>query len=540
MEGNGSPSRDRRGEEVLREAYDRLPYPSASHHHTHPDHLATLALLHGMEPPPLETCRVLELGCADGANLLPMAYELPRARFVGIDLSPLQVEAGRRRIEELEILNLELRAMSLLDVDAGFGSFDYVIAHGLFSWVPEAAQEKILEICRRNLAPNGVAYLSYNTFPGWHTGMMVREMLLYHTRDSRDPEEITARSIDLLRFLAEANTGQEDEHALALRSAWERLQHLQDRPSYFLHDFLEEENRPLYFHQMVERAARHGLQYMTDAEPDSTELSNLPPALAGQLQEMAADRIELEQYLDFVRSCRFRRSLLCHQEVRLDRTMVPRRMKRLWAASPVKPASTTPDLAPGTPETFHPPAGRAFSTGHPLVKAALVSLGAIWPRALAFDDLLRDVRTRMAEAGAPPAGDDPKDVEVLADILHSLFFSGQVELHLMPPACVETVSERPLASPLARYEAERGSLVTNQRHRVLDLRDDVTRFLLVHLDGRNDRAALVHLLDEEAREERLRLTYKGELVPREQVPAYLGHLVEEQLHKMAENALLAG
>jgi methyltransferase-like protein len=290
---------------------------------------------------------------------------------------------------------------------------------------------------------------------------------------------------------------------------------------------------------MAERAAHHGLQYMTDAEPESTEISNLPPALAQRLHEMAAGRIELEQYLDFVRNCRFRRSHFCHQEVRLDRTMVPRRMKRLWAASPVKPASTAPDLNPGTPETFQPPGGRAFSTGHPLVKAALVSLGAIWPRALAFDDLLRDVRARMAEAGAP-AGDDPKDVEVLADILHSLFFSGQVELHQMPPACVETVSERPLASPLARYEAERGSLVTNQRHRVLDLKDDVTRFLLVHLDGRNDRAALVRLLEEEARDGSLRLTYKGELVPREQVPAYLGRLVEDQLHKMAENALLAG
>lgn len=540
MNGNGSsPPRDR-GEEAAREAYDRLPYPSASHHHTHPDHLATLALLHGLEPPTLATCRVLELGCADGANLLPMAYDLPGASFVGIDLSPRQIESGRRRIEDLGIANVDLRAMSLFDVDAGFGQFDYIVAHGLFSWVSEAAQEKILEICRANLVPNGVAYVSYNTFPGWHTGMMVREMLLYHTRGCRDPEEVVARSVSLLRFLAEANTGQEDEHALALRYAWERLQHLQDRPSYFLHDFLEEENRPLYFHQLAERAARHGLQYMTDAEPESTEISNLPETLAQRIREMSANPIEQEQYLDFVRNCRFRRSLLCHREVRLGRAMVPRRMKRLWAASPVKAASPAPDLTPGMLETFRSPSGRSFSTGHPLVKAALAGMGAIWPRALPFDDLLRDVRSRAAGTGAPAAGDDPKDVEVLADILHSLFFSGQVELHLIPPACVGTPGERPLASPLARYEAARGSLVTNQRHRVLDLKDDVTRFLLVHLDGRNDRAALVRLLEEEAREERLRLTYRGELVPREQVPAYLGRLVEDQLHKMAENALLAG
>ena len=98
-------------------------------------------------------CRVLELGCTDGGNLLPMAATLPRSSFLGIDLSGRQIAAGQKMIERLGLENVELRQMDIADVGEDFGTFDYIICHGVYSWVPPPVQDKILEICARRLAP---------------------------------------------------------------------------------------------------------------------------------------------------------------------------------------------------------------------------------------------------------------------------------------------------------------------------------------------------------------------------------------------------
>src|SRR5215216_1110041 len=90
----------------LRASYDALPYRSQPVAVTHPESLATMATLFGTSPPPLKGCRVLELGCANGANLLPMAISLPGATLRGIDLAPAQVDAGRGVIRSLNLTNV--------------------------------------------------------------------------------------------------------------------------------------------------------------------------------------------------------------------------------------------------------------------------------------------------------------------------------------------------------------------------------------------------------------------------------------------------
>jgi len=483
----------------VRDSYEQVPYPALSHPEAQPDVLATLAYLHGMDPPPLATCRVLELGCAAGTNLMPAALRLPGARFLGIDLSPGQIETGRRRVAELGLSNVELRVVSfrnLLDeIGRELGSFDYIIAHGLYSWVAEPLQDEILRICGERLSPQGVAYLSYNTLPGWHADLKLRGMLQYHNRGLTDPRAITDRSLDLIGFLAEAAAGLgEDDHALALRTAQLRMESFRNRPSYLLHDYLEDSNFPVYFHQLAASAERHGLQYLSDAEPAANLIDDLPPAVADGLRELAGDRIALEQYIDFLRDRRFRRTLLCHQGIVLDRTMVPRRMKSLWAASEVTLASSPPDLAPGVPLSFRTAAGAAFSSTHAIAKAALVHLSAAWPRAVLFDDLLRGIRERRVAQETPDAGiEGVGDVESLADILHTLFFAGIVRLHLIPPECAAAPGDRPRVTPLARLQAAAGELITNQFCRTLEIEDEDTRHLLIHLDGQHDRAALVRL-----------------------------------------------
>src|SRR5262245_21338275 len=160
-------------------SYDVLPYGDRTHPRTHPDLLATVAMLFGMAPAPPERCRVLELGCAGGANLIAMAAALPGSDFLGIDLSARQVASGRERVRAKGLANVELRPMSILDLGEGFGRFDYILCHGVYSWVPADVRDKILAVCGANLAPQGVAYVSHNCYPGWHAWGMVREMMAF-------------------------------------------------------------------------------------------------------------------------------------------------------------------------------------------------------------------------------------------------------------------------------------------------------------------------------------------------------------------------
>ncbi len=192
--------------------YDELPYPGGSYTQTHPDRLATLAILFGMTPAPVERCRVLELGCGDGGNLIPMAFALPKSSFFGVDLAGTAISRGLELIGQLGLANIRLHQVNLIDMgdmSADSARYDYIIAHGLYSWVPPDVRERILEICKSQLAPNGVAFVSYNAYPGGHLHDTVREMMRFHTRHVTDAREKVRQARELLEFLVEAHPEQE-------------------------------------------------------------------------------------------------------------------------------------------------------------------------------------------------------------------------------------------------------------------------------------------------------------------------------------------
>jgi SAM-dependent methyltransferase len=170
-------------------AYDDVPYTGHPYADSHPERLATMATLFGMQPSPVERCRVLEIACGDAANLIPIAYALPGSQFVGFDKAAQPIEIGQRMVARLALTNIALAQRDLAECPADAGKFDYIIAHGLYSWIPAEERDRLLALVARHLAPRGVAFVSYNVYPGCHIRRMVWEMLRFHTDQLCTPAE---------------------------------------------------------------------------------------------------------------------------------------------------------------------------------------------------------------------------------------------------------------------------------------------------------------------------------------------------------------
>lgn len=514
--------------------YDEILYEGYAFPQTHPDRLATVATLAGMTPAPVERCRVLELGCGDGGNLIPMALALPAGEFVGIDLGARHVERGRETVERLGLTNVSLLHMDVMDFGAGFGPFDYVVAHGFFSWVPPGPREKALAVCRQHLAPQGVAFVSYNANPGFHVRRMLREMMLYHTRHLTGARERIAQAKALLRFLLDSQVKRNTYQTLLREEAERVSRHADD---HFYHDDLEPFNEPFYFHEFAAAAARHGLQYLGEADYFETQESSLSPQAAERLRQLGDDLLTREQYADFVKCRSFRQTLLCHAEVGLDRVPRAGRVRGLYAASQARAVSAEPDVKSSAVEGFEGAHGAVVRTDHPLAKASIVHLGENWPRALHFDELLEGARARLGrdEGGPPPA----EDAEALCEVLLRLYGANLVELRAHAPRFSCEAGARPVASPLARLQATRSEVVTSLRHTTIRMDDPFGMRLLALLDGTRDRAALAAEFMALARSGALVMQERGEpLTDEGRLREALSERIEESLSSLARHALL--
>ena len=520
-------------------SYDEMPYIRKAFPQTHPDRLATLARLFGLRPPDVETCRVLELGCASGDNLIPMAIELPNARFVGIDLSQRQVEQGRQTVAKLELGNIDLRREDIGNVDGSWGKFDYILSHGIYSWVPAPIREKMLAICHENLAPNGVAFVSYNTLPGWHMRGMIRDVMLYHANQFQGATQKVQQARAFLDFLADS-TPTTTSHGMTLRQELDTIRNEPD--AYLYHDHLEETNDPFYFHQFAEAAGRHELQYLAEVDFGHMLPSKFPPKVAETLTRIAADVIRMEQYMDFLRNRVFRQTLLVHSGARIERRVSGQMVKGMLVSSAVKPESAVPVLTEGVKEAFRGPGGSTYTIADALTKAALVTLSQCWPLCMPFEELAAichaNVGTVAGNRKDVPMSDD--DLRTFGERLLSGYSVRAIELRVAQPRLAGAPSARPLASPLARMQAEHGPTVTSLRHEPVKL-NELARRMLPLLDGTRDVEALVAGVVRLAQEGKIgvRETDNGPVVTDPAMQEkILRHLVVTSLPDFAQVALL--
>jgi len=470
--------------------YDEVPYESHPYEQTHPRWLATIATLFGMTPTPPTHARILELGCASGGNLIPMAEALPNSSCLGIDLSSRQIQDGQVAILATGLQNVELRRASILDVDESFGEFDYIICHGVYSWVDRSVQRCLLELCGTRLAHNGIACISYNTLPGWHMLGMLRDMMRYHADRFNQPTQQVAQSRALLDVLAKTVTSADNPYGMLLKQESAKLERCSDW--YIYHEQLEEHNDPVYFYQFIERAEAEGLQFLGESELPAMLTDRFSPEIQAALREVSSNLVYAEQYMDFFCNRTFRNTLLCRKAVALQRKLGPQQIMPFSFATALVPHSEVSDPSMPEPVEFERLGWHSITVNDPIGKAALLILGGAWPEHFTLLELETRVRARLR---MPQLRGQAS--LVFADKLWTWFTHGIVNMTVSPPVCVAKAGERPEGSLVARAQIAAGAnTVTNLLHSRVKL-DPFETVVLTLLDGTLDKAVICQRLYED-------------------------------------------
>lgn len=514
-------------------SYDEIPYPSHPFEASHPDHIYTLARLFTMQPSLPENASILELGCASGGNLIPIAVQFPQARVVGVDLSKKQIAEGQAIVGELGLSNIQLFSQDFQTIDDRFGEFDYIICHGVFSWVPTSVQHRILEICQERLSENGIAYVSYNCYPGWFMRGMIRQMMLHHVNNIRNPQVKIQQARALLRFIAESTEGQDTPYATIIRSELELLAKQPD--SYLFHEHLEENNRPMFFYEFLEMMRQHDLQFLGESSLASMVTSNLSPKAAKALTELTTDVHHRGQYTDFVTNRTFRQSLLCRKGISIDRNISPARMAGGFYAGNIRveDESQRSNLDSDTDVSFACSNGRRLRSKNPALKALMYTLGDAWPASLALDEITRRVEKML---GSVMAGQ--VDSQVLTNVVTSnliqLSTRGDIDFRFVPDRFSTQISDHPTVSALTRLQARIGGTVTTGRHAMLAM-DAVSRLFVQAMDGNHNLEQLENHVVQLIEDGKIKVSFGSGRVDMTAVPKAT---VEKLLDQIARNALI--
>ena len=301
--------------------YKELGYKSYPFPFTTPAYLEAYGALVGLNTPPAKTARVLELGATYGGNIISQAVHNLEATFVGIELSQDQVEKGNKIISDAKLDNVSLLQGDILNFDESLGTFDYIIAHGFYSWISDEMKDKLLDIISHHLADNGIAYVSYNTYPGWHTMEEVRQLMLFANRgydELTHKEKVlrgkTVGSLVGAQILNYDNLKERNSKFLgALRSV------MQKDDYYVGHDHLEPHNDPCYFYQFNDHLKAHNLSYVCDADLTLSMVRTYDESIADKLEKLAPNsQSDQEQYLDFMLDTTFRKSIICKESAAKD------------------------------------------------------------------------------------------------------------------------------------------------------------------------------------------------------------------------------
>lgn len=509
--------------DAIARAYDEMPYESRPFPQSHPAKSAAIARLFGLTPPDLTTARILELGCAAGGNLIPLAAAYPDATCVGFDLSAVQVAEGQQRITALGLHNVTLRQRSIADVSPADGSFDFIICHGVYSWVPASVRAAILRVARENLSPNGVVYISYNVFPGWRLRTALRDAMLFHAEGLSDRAQQVHACRAFLKSLADA-TDANGPYGQVMRREAAMMASYQDY--YIAHEFLELYNEPCYVRDFIKAARDNGLEFLAEANLFGTIAETFGESAGKLLRELSGNQLDrLEQYADFLTGRTFRQSLLVRSEQcqSLDRTLTPARLEGLHVSLP----PLSPPEMTGETHVLRDLPGRSLSTTDVRVRDCLAALAQRYP----------ETSTAKALAHKACPG-DAQFAQVLQDALFKMVLIGMAEITMAPVETRVASPEAPTALPLARLDAScRRTWTTNVRHEAVPL-DVMQLAVLPLLDGTNDIQALHRSVETYVSQGSIRFESNGVALAGHDIEVAIKEHVTNTIARLAKSGLL--
>jgi 2-polyprenyl-3-methyl-5-hydroxy-6-metoxy-1,4-benzoquinol methylase/methyltransferase-like protein len=509
--------------ERTRKSYDAMPYASAPLIRAHPGRMAANARFYGLETPEVPTARVLEIGCASGGHIIPLAAALPRARFVGIDLSPRQIADGQARIHRLGLHNIQLDARSLDDLGPEDGAFDYIICHGVFSWVPEPLRDDLMRVCRERLSETGVAMISFNVLPGWRLFQIARDSLLLHASLQADPTRRAEQAQQLFAWLAEESR---DKHTYGRFWRDEAQRMAKGGDAYIAHELFEDWNEPCTFVDFAARLRRHAMTYLCEAAPAANMLESLAPEGAQTIQNLSrGDAGSREQYIDIFSGRSFREALIVHAgRSQIDPSPDEGRLEAFELIAPLKLAVTPIHDRLGA--WLISDADEGVTVDDAEVVAAILRLIERLPASSRLDEL------------APDAEKDSRLRRAIVETLSRMLKFGFLAISTEPVVCATKLAERPKAWSLAAGDARHGFATVSLRHAAVRL-EPLERLLLPLLDGERRRDDIVAFAVDMATTGALQIEgAEGPIVGRENLIAALGPAADRCLQSLLKRGLL--
>lgn len=442
----------------LRERYDVIPYRHGAIPVSHPARIGVIGRMHGLNCALPDGCRVLELGCAEGMNLLPLADRFPKSEFIGVDLSPVQIATGEAARVASKLENVQLLSADLREFEPEAESFDYIIAHGVYSWVGDEVKDRVLAICSRALRPDGLAYVSYNTLPGWSMLDGLRRVLLSDIGVERDLQGQIDRARQVITQLRESVAGQSGAHAELLRQALGDM--LAKPPELLFHDELAAINDPRTFTEFMSHASAHRLQYVGEAHYATMPFEHVPEAMRAPIEKVAPEFLQRQQMMDVVFQRWLRNSLLCHAGATVKREPDARVIRDCALGLRLQPVEARVNLAPGTPMRMADSNQQATDFHQPAEKALLAVLSQASGARIPFAHCVGAANRLLAQVKLPAIEDDAE----ICVFLMRLFTIDALDLVLTGSGDWLRTANPPAPSALMQYQARNGLPVINRWH----------------------------------------------------------------------------
>lgn len=462
-------------------SYEEMPYATLALRSADPNRLAAIARLYGIDTPSPTGASILEIGCGTGANLIHIAERFPGSRCIGVDMSERHIAEGQKIISATAITNVELRCGDIRAAALGHGEFDYIICHGLYSWVSASVQQQVLDLIASSLSEHGIAFVSYNVLPGWRQRGAVRDVMqsgaLYSSVITGDesPDARLQGALDFLDLVGSVRSKEDDRYGRYLRESRERFK--DSHPAYLFHEYLEEFNEPVLFSDFMRQAELHGLQFLSEAKPSLMSTDDLGPKVSEYLSRLGGNIVAQEQCLDMIRNRMFRETILCKGSHILKRDLKASVFKSIHFLTDYREVHTK-----GSEAVFREVGGdRKITTPDDEHAAVLKVVGSAGYAGISFSEILQRADEVLEQA---------PDERGLMHILVRLWRSGFVDVALEATAVALSLEGPARISRLAHYQSQcEDALVTALQHRSFALSDE-ERTLLQICTGEGDFSRL--------------------------------------------------